>query len=63
MLLNVKNALLASENAFLHTYLEEYNYYKTKNLNRNIKVKNETHFKNQVLKLTNKSCSLSKTRY
>ena len=50
MLLNVKNALLASENAFLHTYLEEYNYYKTKNLNRNIKVKNETQFKNQVLK-------------
>ena len=37
----VKNALLASQNAFLHTYLEGYHYCKTGNFNSKKNVKNQ----------------------
>ena len=50
MLVNGKNALLASENAILHIYLQGCHFYKTGNFNSKIKVKNEKQVKNQVLK-------------
>ena len=55
--------LLASENAFLHTYLEGYSYCKTEKFNSKINVNNETQSKNQALKKTNLYDLLSKARY